>query len=79
VREQANTRFERCHLKSLGESCWNSKLLLRQRPELNPPMDLQQVVIFRIIDEFRRRGIESRSHAPRRPRSLTAMLHIVPV
>ena len=29
-----------------------------QQPSLNPLLDLQQTVNFRIIDEFRRLGIE---------------------
>jgi small-conductance mechanosensitive channel len=29
-----------------------------QQPSLNPMLDLQQAVNFRIIDEFRRLGIE---------------------
>jgi small-conductance mechanosensitive channel len=59
VREQANARFERCHLKSLGDSCLQFELsYFVQQPKINPLLDLQQAVNFRIIDEFRRLGIE---------------------
>ncbi len=59
VREQANTRFDRCHLKTLGDSSLHFELsYFVQQPKLNPLMDLQQSVLFRIIDEFARQGIE---------------------
>ncbi|MEA3133741.1 MAG: hypothetical protein QOG17_1587 [Gammaproteobacteria bacterium] len=59
VREQASARFERCHLKSLGDSSLQFELsYFAQQPKLNPLMDLQQTVNFRIIGEFRRLGIE---------------------
>jgi len=59
VREQANARFERCHLKSLGDSALHFELsYFVQQPNLNPLLDLQQAVNFRIIDEFRRLGVE---------------------
>ncbi len=59
VREQANARFDRCHLKLLGESSLQFELsYFAQQPKLNPLLDLQQSVNFRIIDEFRRLGIE---------------------
>jgi len=59
VREQGSARFERCHLKSLGDSSLQFELsYFAQQPKLNPPLDLQQTVNFRIIDEFRRLGIE---------------------
>ena len=59
VREQQNVRFERCHLKTLGESCLHFELsYFVQQPKLNPLLDLQQTVNFRIIDEFRRLGVE---------------------
>ncbi len=59
VREQANARFERCHLKTLGDSCLHFELsYFVQQPKINPLLDLQQAVNFRIIDEFRRAGIE---------------------
>jgi small-conductance mechanosensitive channel len=59
VREQANARFERCHLKAL-ESAWLEFELsfFVQQPRLNSLLDLQQAVNFRIIDEFRRLGVE---------------------
>ena len=59
MREQANARFERCHLKTLGDSCLQFELsYFVQQPKINPLLDLQQAVNFRIIDEFRRLGIE---------------------
>jgi small-conductance mechanosensitive channel len=59
VREHAHVRFERCHLKTLGESCLQFELsYFVQQPKLNPLLDLQQAVNFRIIDEFRRIGVE---------------------
>src|ERR1700722_14779241 len=59
VREQANARFERCHLKVLGESCLQFELsYFVQHPKINPLLDLQQAVNLRIIEEFRRLGVE---------------------
>jgi len=59
VRAQANARFERCHLRTLGESSLQFELsYFAQQPKLNPMLDLQQVVNFQIINEFRRLGIE---------------------
>jgi small-conductance mechanosensitive channel len=59
VREQSSARFDRCHLKFLGESSLQFELsYFVQPPKLNPLMDLQQTVNFRIIDEFKRLGIE---------------------
>jgi len=59
VREQANARFERCHLKTLGDSALHFELsYFVQQPSLNPLLDLQQAVNFRIIDEFRRLGVQ---------------------
>jgi small-conductance mechanosensitive channel len=58
VREQPNTRFERCHLKTLGEYDLQFELsyFVRQ-PKLYPLLDLQQAVNFRIIEEFRQQDI----------------------
>jgi len=59
VREQANARFERCHLTALGESAVQFELsYFVQQPNLNPLNDLQQAVNFRIIEEFRHAGVE---------------------
>jgi small-conductance mechanosensitive channel len=59
VREQANARFERCHLKTIGDSALHFELsYFVQQPNLNPLLDLQQAVNFRIIDEFHRLGVE---------------------
>jgi small-conductance mechanosensitive channel len=59
VRDQPNARFDRCHLKTLGDSALHFELsYFVQQPSLNPLLDLQQAVNFRIIDEFRRLGVE---------------------
>jgi small-conductance mechanosensitive channel len=59
VREHANARFDRCHLKTFGETSLQYELsYFVQQPKLNPLLDLQQSVHFRILDEFRRLGIE---------------------
>ena len=59
VREYAQARFERCHLKALGESSFQFELsYFVQEPAVNPMLDLQQAVNFRIIDEMRRLGVE---------------------
>jgi small-conductance mechanosensitive channel len=59
VLEQPNARFERCHLKSLEEACLQFELsFFVQQPKINSLLDLQQAVNFRIIDEFRRLGVE---------------------
>jgi len=59
VREQANARFDRCHLKTLGDSALHFELsYFVQQPSLNSLLDLQQAVNFRIVDEFRRLGVE---------------------
>ena len=58
VRAQPNLRFERSHLKTLGESSLLFELsYFVIQPKLNPLMDLQQLVNFRIIEEFQRLGI----------------------
>jgi small-conductance mechanosensitive channel len=59
VREQENARFERCHLRGL-ESAWLEFELsfFVQQPRINSLLDLQQAVNFRIIDEFRRIGVQ---------------------
>ncbi|HEV7357478.1 MAG TPA: mechanosensitive ion channel family protein [Steroidobacteraceae bacterium] len=59
VREHAQARFERCHLKTLGESSFQFELsYFVQQPAVNSMLDLQQAVNFRIIDELRRLGVE---------------------
>jgi small-conductance mechanosensitive channel len=59
VREHAQARFERCHLKTLGESSFLFELsYFVTQPSVNPVLDLQQAVNFRIIDELRRLGVE---------------------
>jgi small-conductance mechanosensitive channel len=59
VRAQTNARFDRCHFKTIGESSLLFELsYFAQAPKLNPLMDLQQIVNFRIIDEFQQSGIE---------------------
>jgi small-conductance mechanosensitive channel len=59
VREHENVRFDRCHLTTLGDSCLQFELsYFVQQPKLNPLLDLQQAVNFRIVEEFRRLGVE---------------------
>jgi small-conductance mechanosensitive channel len=59
VTEQANARFDRCHLKNFGEWALQFELsYFRENPDQYPLLDLQQAVNFRIIEEFRRLGIE---------------------
>ena len=59
VREQANARFERCHLKTLGDSALHFELsYFVQQPSVNSLLDLQQAVNLRIIDEFRRLQVD---------------------
>ena len=59
VREQTHARFERCHLKTLGESSFQFELsYFVQQPAVNSILDLQQAVNFRIIDELKRLGVE---------------------
>lgn len=59
VREHENVRFERCHLKTLGDSCLQFELsYFVQQPKVNPLLDLQQSVNFRILDELRRLGVQ---------------------
>jgi len=59
VNEQSNARFERCHFKAIGETALQFELsYFAQQPTVNSPLDLQQAVNFRIVDEFRRMGVE---------------------
>ena len=59
VREQANTRFERCHLLTLGDSSLQFELsYFVMQPNVNSVADLQQAINLRIIDEFRRTKTE---------------------
>jgi small-conductance mechanosensitive channel len=58
VREQSTARFERCHLKTLGESALQFELsYFVEQPSVNSLLDLQQAVNFRIIDELARLGV----------------------
>jgi small-conductance mechanosensitive channel len=59
VHEHSQARFERCHLKTLGDSCLLFELsyFVRQ-PSVNPLLDLQQAVNFRILEEFKGLGVE---------------------
>ena len=46
-------------MKTLGDSALHFELsYFVQQPTVNPLLDLQQAVNFRIIDEFRRSGVE---------------------
>jgi small-conductance mechanosensitive channel len=59
VREQANTRFERCHLLTLGDSSLQFELsYFVQQPNVNSVADLQHAINLRIIDEFRGAKVE---------------------
>jgi small-conductance mechanosensitive channel len=59
VREQPNSRFERCHFKVLGDSALHFELsYFVQQPAVNSLLDLQQAVNLRIIEEFRRLRVE---------------------
>jgi small-conductance mechanosensitive channel len=59
VRAQATARFERCHLKAFGDSALHFELsYFAQQLKQTPLLDLQQTVNYRIIEEFRSRGIE---------------------
>jgi small-conductance mechanosensitive channel len=58
VRAQSNARFDRCHLKTLGESSLQFELsYFVEQPSVNPLLDLQQAVNFRIIEELHRLGV----------------------
>jgi small-conductance mechanosensitive channel len=59
VREHEQARFERCHLKTLGDSflLFELSYFVRQ-PSINPLLDLQQAVNFRILEEFKALGVE---------------------
>ena len=58
VSEHAQARFERCHLKTLGDDALLFELtyFVRQ-PTVNPQLDLQQAVNLRILEEFNRLGV----------------------
>jgi small-conductance mechanosensitive channel len=59
AREQANARFERCHLNTMGDSALQFELAyFVQQPNVNSVADVQQAVNLRIIEEFRRMKIE---------------------
>jgi small-conductance mechanosensitive channel len=59
VRGQANTRFERCHLLTLGDSSLQFELsYFVQQPNVNSVADLQHAINLGIIDEFRRVRVE---------------------
>lgn len=59
VREHDQARFERCHLKTLGESALLFELSYFVRdPAVNSLLDLQQAVNFRILEEFERLGVQ---------------------
>jgi small-conductance mechanosensitive channel len=59
VREQPNARFDRCHLKTLGDSALLFELsYFVQQPAVNSLLDLQQAVNLRILEEFRRLDVD---------------------
>ena len=58
VRGQPYARFERCHLKALGDTALLYELsYFRSEPAAHPLLDLQQAVNLAIVEEFQRRGI----------------------
>jgi small-conductance mechanosensitive channel len=59
VRGQANVRFERCHLNTLGDSALQFELAyFVQQPNVNSVADVQQAVNLGIIEEFRGMKVE---------------------
>ncbi|HEX4241462.1 MAG TPA: mechanosensitive ion channel family protein [Steroidobacteraceae bacterium] len=59
VRAQKNARFERCHLKTLGEAGLLFELsYFIQQPAVNSLLDLQHAVNLHILEEFHRIGVE---------------------
>jgi small-conductance mechanosensitive channel len=59
VKAQPHTRYERCHLTSLGEWAVQFELsYFRLDPAVYPLLDLQHEVNCRILEELRRAGIE---------------------
>ena len=59
VREQPTARFVRCHLRTLGETALHFELVyFVQQPDVNSLFALQQAVNFRILEEFRRLGVD---------------------
>jgi small-conductance mechanosensitive channel len=59
VREQSHCRFERCHLKTLGEWALQYEISFFARDvQARPLLDLQQAVNLGVLAELRRRGIE---------------------
>ena len=68
VQAQPHTRFERCHLKCLGEWAVQFELsYFRLDPGVFPLLDLQHEVNCRILEEFRREGIKVASAAQPAP------------
>jgi small-conductance mechanosensitive channel len=58
VREQKNARFDRCHLKTLGECNVLFELVyFVLQPAQNSILDLQQAVNLRILEEFHALGV----------------------
>ncbi|MDE2306266.1 MAG: mechanosensitive ion channel family protein [Gammaproteobacteria bacterium] len=58
VDAQPHARFERCHLKTLGDWALIYELsYFRRNPTAYPLLDLQQAVNLAILEEFARRGI----------------------
>jgi small-conductance mechanosensitive channel len=59
VREHPEARFERCHLKTLGDSSLLFELSYFVRePNVNPLLDVQHSVNFRILEEFKALGVD---------------------
>ncbi len=59
VRAQPNARYERCHLRSLGDSALQFELSYFARPPVGSALyDLHQAVNLGILEELHRLGIE---------------------
>lgn len=59
VREHSQARFERCHLKTLSDSSVLFELTyFARQPSVNPLLDLQQAVNYRILDAFKGLGVD---------------------
>jgi small-conductance mechanosensitive channel len=59
VRDQAQARFERCHFRTFADNALHFELsYFVQQPAVNPLLDLQQAVNFRILDVLRELSVE---------------------
>ncbi len=59
IESQENTRFDRCHFKSFGDSSLNYEIVYYVTiPDYNVYMDTQQNINLMLVKEFAERGIE---------------------